>query len=738
MLRRNDRLLKWLSFGCAAGIVPILAAATVMEKLRGGDFVREHIYTSLPLLTLWGVTAFSSLLYLMKRHPWRRPAVVGLHLSFAVILAGALTTHLSGRHGKLHLRTGAPAVNEFLLSDNSPVEFPFAVSLGDFHPEYHEGTFAPSDFVSTVVIEDGGEHIEGTVSMNSIFTYRHYRFYQSGYDADGKGAVLSVSHDPCGIAVTYTGYLWLLLSMLGFFFERDSAFRRLLKHPSLRHTLPLLALALLPAGRLAAAPRTLPRDVAARFCDLHVYYDDRICPLQTLAKDFTLKLCGRSSYEGLTGEQVLAGWFFFYDDWKDEPCIVIKGEETARILGIEGNRARLTDFTGVHGYKLDAALRTDGAGRRNASAANEKFNLISSLCTGSLLRIYPYADPGTGDIVWYSLADRPSDDMPYDQWMFIRGSMDLVAERVAMRDHDGTMSLIDKIGKYQTKECGSALPSRLRFNAEKCYNKSNADKPLAMGCLGIGIICFVLSCLGSPAGRGIAGRLPLNIMLLALFIYLTAQIGLRWFASRHIPLTSGFETMHFMAWCSILLTLALRQRFGMMQPFGFLLCGLTLLTAMMGESSPRITNLIPVLHSPLLSIHVVLVMVAYTLLAFAMLNGLTAVIRRATHNDSVGETEYLCTVSRIILYPAMFCLAAGIFTGAVWANVSWGRYWGWDPKEVWALITLMVYSAALHTDSLAWFRRPMFFHAFCIAAFLTVLITYFGVNFLLGGMHSYA
>lgn len=143
----------------------------------------------------------------------------------------------------------------------------------------------------------------------------------------------------------------------------------------------------------------------------------------------------------------------------------------------------------------------------------------------------------------------------------------------------------------------------------------------------------------------------------------------------------------------------------------------------------------PVLDSPLLCIHVMLVMVAYALLAFVMFGGVAGVV---LHRRARGAAAQLQAVSRLMLYPAVFCLAAGIFVGAVWANVSWGRYWGWDPKEVWALVTLLVYALPLHAGSLPWFRRPLFFHWFCIAAFLSVLVTYFGVNFLLGGMHSYA
>ena len=221
-------------------------------------------------------------------------------------------------------------------------------------------------------------------------------------------------------------------------------------------------------------------------------------------------------------------------------------------------------------------------------------------------------------------------------------------------------------------------------------------------------------------------------------LYLTLQIALRWIVSDHIPLSNGFETMQFMAWCSALIALCAMRKFRMALPFGYLLCGFTLLVAMMGEASPRITQLMPVLQSPLLSIHVVVIMIAYSLLAFAMLNGVTALILHYTKQDSKAEVEYLQVVSNIMLYPAVFLLAIGIFVGAVWANISWGRYWGWDPKELWALITMLVYSAALHGSSLSWFRRSIFFHTFTIIAFLTVLITYFGVNFLLGGMHSYA
>ena len=202
-----------------------------------------------------------------------------------------------------------------------------------------------------------------------------------------------------------------------------------------------------------------------------------------------------------------------------------------------------------------------------------------------------------------------------------------------------------------------------------------------------------------------------------------------------------------MALCTLLLACIFRHRFSFTLPFGLIISGFALLVAYLGQNNPQITPLMPVLLSPWLSIHVSLIMVSYALFAFMMLNGLLAFCiggwRKKVIDSEIQEqrkvrVEQLMLFSRLMLYPAVFCLGAGIFIGAVWANVSWGRYWAWDPKEVWALISFLIYGAAFHGQSLAVFRQPRFFHAYMVLAFLTVLMTYFGVNYLLGGMHSYA
>ena len=733
------RLLKPLAFGLLGLIIILLMIATVVEKLQGSTFAQQNIYTVWWMVLLWGAMALLSFFYLVQQRLYRQIATFALHLSFLLIIIGAFVTHRYGVQGTLHLRKGDNPVSEFRLTDETTQKFPFSVELQGFELQYYEGTFAPMDYVSSINITDGEKRIAGRVSMNNIFKHRGYRLYQSGYDKDGKGTTLSVAYDPYGIGITYAGYLSLLLSMLGFFFQPNSVFRQLLCHPALRKgTIGIVAL--LCTVSVSAAPRTLPRDVAEEFGNLHVYYNDRICPVETLARDFTAKLYGKTSYQGLSPQQVLVGWFFFYDDWKREPMIKIKGADVQNILGVEDSYASLVDFTDKNGYKLDTALQSgDLTTRRNAESANEKFNLVSMLCTGSLLKIYPYADGQNAPTMWYSLADQLPKSVPYEQWLFICNSMNMVAEQVAMKDYDEVKSLLGKIRKYQLREAEDDLPAEWLFEAEKLYNSANYNRLLAMMSLCIGVVCFVLfGVLTAQRRLQTKAAVVCRIILWVICFYLSAHIIMRGLIAGYVPLSNGFETMQFMAWCSVVLTLVFGRRFRMALPFGYLLCGFTLLVAMMGEATPKITQLMPVLQSPLLSIHVVVIMIAYTLLAFMMLNGVTALIIHFTRPYAKQEIESLYILSRLMLYPALFLLVAGIFIGAVWANISWGRYWGWDPKEVWALITMLVYASALHSSSLSLFRRPMFFHVFCIVAFITVLITYFGVNFLLGGMHSYA
>ena len=736
-------IVKFLAFGLFGVVVFVLMAATILEKIHSTELVLSKIYTAPWMIALWTVATVCSLAHIILSGLHRRLRIVVLHLSFVVILVGALTTHLTGREGAFHLREGE-SVDEFMLRDGRPHKFGFWVTLDDFELRYYDGTFAPMDYVSHLRLSDEAGSVEGVVSMNNILRHKEFRIYQAGYDADAEGATLMVQHDPYGIAITYAGYIMLLLSFILFFFDRNSMFRKLLRHPSLRRlSVVVLFVLLTPLGVLAhesPLPRTLSPEAADSFCDVLVYHNHRIAPLETLAIEFTQKLTGKAEYRGLSAEQVFVGWYLFADDWTEEPMIKIKGEAVRRELGIEGGYARLVDFIGNDGYKLDNMLRSDSRSlRQSAELATEKFSLVSMLSMGTLLRVFPSTDAQSGDTVWYSPTDELPATMSGDEQLLVRKSLALVAQAAAGGDEQRVIEMMNDIARYQ-RSVAHALPSERKIAAERLYNSINYNRPLAMSCLTLGILSLLWLINLRREGRGVRVlRSLLYTFLVALALYLSLHIALRYYISGHIPLANGYETMQFMAWSSVVITLAIARRFPLALPFGLLVAGFTLLVAMLGEASPRITQLVPVLQSPLLSIHVMVIMISYTLLAFIMLNGISAMVLRALRGmEASADVEYLAVVSRIMLYPAVALLTAGIFIGAVWANLSWGRYWGWDPKEVWALITMLIYAALIHTSSLRALRNPMTFHLFAVVAFLAVLITYFGVNFFLGGMHSYA
>ena len=734
------KTLKRISFGILVIMLIVLATATVIEKTNGTPTARAWFYDNIAFVALWTAIAVSGLCYLLLRKMWKRPSVMLLHLSLLVILAGAGITWFTAVKGKMQAPQGT-AVNAFTTTDGKQHTLPFMLTLRSFKVQTYPGTPAPMDFVSHVTVSNQGENVNGTVSMNKVFSFDGYRFYQSGYDAEGRGAIFTVAHDPWGIAMTYTGYGLLLVGMIAVLIDRRSAFRALLRHPALKRGTAAIILLIAGMGVAYAQPQTLPRDVADTMGDLYILHNNRICPFQTFARQFTAKLYGKTSYKGLTAEQVAAGWIFFYDDWKNEPMIKVKNGNVRHLLGIDGKYASLEDFyrtvsSGAMQQAIDSLQAIDDqATIRALGEADERYQIANMVAAGTMIKLFPLNH--NGSLEWYS---HGSLDIPHDiddgKWLFMRSGMDYLYEMIAGQDWNGAPQFISKLKKYQAKECGAMLPSNTAFRAEKLYNSMEWDRPLSMALATLGIVLFIIACRCVAQSRRLprcARTCAIAVLVLSL-AYLTMELTLRWIISGHVPMSNGFETMQFMAWATVAITLLLSRRSMLVLPFGILTAGLALMVASFGESNPQITQLMPVLASPLLSVHVAVIMIAYSLLAFLMLSGVMAMILRRDR----AMVERLHVIGQIILYPAVFLLTIGVFIGAIWANVSWGSYWSWDPKEVWALITLIIYALPLHGQSLPLFRKPMFFHGYCIIAFLSVLITYFGVNFILGGMHSYA
>ena len=659
-------------------VVAVLVIATFVEHRFGSAVAYAHIYHSLAFRLLWAALAVAGTWLIVRKRLWRRPAALLLHAAFLVILAGALTTSLTSTSGMLHLRKGETTRTFF--DDRREVHtLPFEVTLTDFRVQYYPGTNAPRDYESRLRV--GGAQ-PMVVAMNRIGRWEGHRFYQSSYDDDLEGAVLTVTYDPYGILLTYMGYGLLLLAMFWLLVDKHGRFRTLLRHPALRRSafvvLGVVGATLVQPLHAAQLP-TIPRTQADSLMRRQVVYNNRVCPVNTLAIDFCKKLYGRPTFRHLSAEQVLFSWLFYPEAWQDVPMLKIKSSALRQRLGIEGDYARLSQLYDGTTYRLQAIAQGETDPNSPLSRAvqelDEKVGLILMLHKGTLI-------------------------VPVDA-----------------RARDARLS-------------------PLQVDIELLYNRLDVVKWGFMLCLTFGFVGFA-TLVGGVRRRWSA--LVQRIVLLAALIVLLAVFAFRWYLGGFVPLSNGFETMLFMAICTLVLALPLGRRFPFALPFGFLLAGFSLLVAHLGNLNPQITPLMPVLTSPLLSVHVTIVMLSYALFALMAMNSLYALwLLHRAHPLQRDRLAQLTVLNQLLLTPAVFLLAAGIFIGAVWANQSWGRYWGWDPKEVWALITMLIYALALHSASLPFFRRERNFHLFLALAFLSVLITYFGVNIFLGGMHSYA
>ena len=711
-------------------LVVCMGFSTIVEKFFGKDYVSEVIYDSWWFAALWALTAIVSMLYLIRKKVYRRFAVMMLHTSFIVILIGAMTTHVTSREGTLHLRKGE-AVAAFTDNEGVACALPFDICLKDFEIVHYPGTDAVMDYKAHIIVDSNGTEEEACISMNNIGKFADYRFYQSSYDADGQGTVLLVAFDPYGIAITYTGYLLLLAGLILTMCSRHSRIRQLLRIAS-RPALTMLVLCLC-CGQ-ARAGETVDKEIADEMGQVAVLYNGRICPLNTAATDFVTKLCGKSTWEGMSANEIFLNWTIFYTEWEKRTIIKVKDREVQKILGINGKWACVRDFyTSQNDYKLKdkiSDVSLSESTRKAIRETDEKIQVVTMFYNSELLRIFPLSNHGV--IEWHKPG---STELPQDvgeaEFQFINHIMDHLVMSILAKDVTKAKSIIAKIRVYQKEKAQDILPSGALMQAEIINNRLLSATWSVFVCLIFSLLFCVMFFSRRPERRvGICH----TVFVLLLTIYITLLIALRWWISGHVPMSNGFETMLFMAWISMLLTLTLTRHFPVMKAFGPVVSSFCLLVAMLASGNPQITQLMPVLQSPLLTFHVVFVMLAYAILAIITLIAIQCLALRLR----ASEMERMTTLSQFLLYPAVAFLAIGIFIGAVWANVSWGTYWSWDPKETWALITLMVYAIPLHQSSLWQSRKPRSYHWFVLLSFLTVLMTYFGVNYFLSGMHSYA
>ena len=738
-------------------VLVCMAAATIVEKSQGTDYAHAHYYGAWWFILIWAVLAALGAFYIIKRKV-KCASTLALHLSFIIILAGALLTHISAKRGMIHLRIGQPT-DTYMAQDEEQgmkeEKLPFSLCLQKFEAKMHDGTNAVADYSSKFTVIDGDDKSEGEVSMNNIYSHRSYRLYQSSYDEDGKGSVLAINADPFGIPVTYSGYALLFISLIWMLLDPKGGYRKLLASPLLKKGALGIAL-LLSVGNLQAAETgaldhaVLPKETAEKFGELNILYNDRICPVQTYALDFCKKIYGARSYKGLTAEQVLSGWIFYGDEWAKEPFIRVKSGELKSTLNLP-DYCSVSQFFNkdMGGYTIGQYVQEYYNGAQDkfhqqAADIDGKIQLIMDLRQGVSLKVLPYTFTKNvraskdhpfikaGTTTWFA----PTDKLPYavekQHALYITNVFSLLYGDVKAGNIDRVNIFFDKMKKYQQISGGNSLPSSTQYKAERINNAFPFATVLFMVNLTLGFIALFYTIYRMTKKREVKVLdIALPILLVVSFLALTFGLVLRWIISGNVPMSNGYESMLTVAWFVMLIAIFMQFRIRLVMVFGFLLSGFFLLVSHINQMDPAIGQMMPVLNSPLLSMHVSIIMMSYALLSLTFICGIMGICMRS-------HGEELQALSRVFLYPALTCMGFGIFIGAIWANVSWGNYWSWDSKETWALITFMIYAVVVHTQSLPVFRKPLVYHIYITLAFMSIAMTYFGVNYFLTGMHSYA
>lgn len=742
-------------------VLVCMAAATIVEKSQGTDYAHAHYYGAWWFILIWAVLAALGAFYIIKRKV-KCASTLALHLSFIIILLGALLTHVSAKRGMIHLRIGQPT-DTYMAQDEEQgmkeEKLPFSLCLKKFEAKMHDGTNAVADYSSKFTVIDGDDKSEGEVSMNNLYSHRSYRLYQSSYDEDGKGSVLAINADPYGIPVTYTGYALLFISLVWMLFDPKGGYRKLLKSPLLKKGALITALILSmgniqtlhaesATGNLQNA--VLPKETAEKFGELHILYNDRICPVQTFALDFCKKIYGARSYQGLTAEQVLSGWVFYGNTWANEPFIKIKSGEMKTAMNLPDYASLNTFFNReMGGYTIGQYVQEYYNGQQDkfhqqAADIDGKIQIIMELREGISLKVLPYTFSKNvkatkdhsfikaGTTTWFSPVDKLPQAVEHQHALYIRNVFSLLNGDVKAGNTSRVNEFFVKMKKYQEVSSGNSLPTATQYKAERINNAFPFATILFMANLTLGFIALFYTIYRMTKKREIKIlNIALPILLGVSFLALTFGLALRWIISGNIPMSNGYESMLTVAWFVMLISILMQLRIRIVMVFGFLISGFFLLVSHINQMDPAIGQMMPVLNSPLLSIHVSIIMMSYALLSLTFICGIMGISLRS-------HGEELQALSRIFLYPALTTMGFGIFIGAIWANVSWGNYWSWDSKETWALITFMIYAVVVHTQSLPVFRKPLVYHIYITLAFMSIAMTYFGVNYFLTGMHSYA
>jgi len=644
------------------------------------------------------------------------------------------------------------------------LQLPFGIKLNKFILDRYPGSNSPSSFRSEVTLFDSKNKIDKPYSiyMNHILKYKGYRFYQSSYDKDEKGTILSVNHDRAGMMVTYFGYILLFLFIILSIFNKNSLLRTItinaLNNSMKKVGITILAVTISSTALLGNNQKVVVDKKVADNLGKVLVQDQkgRTKPLYTLSSDIIRKVTKKNQLGDYTPMQVFLGFYSDFNNWKDVKLIKVSNSDIAKKLDITGDYAAFSDIVDLenNNYKLgklveDAYSKPEGSRNKldkEVIKLDERINVLYMIYTGEFFKIFPLKNETSN---WGT----PNEALKYakskEDSLYLKNVISMIIESSQKasetKDYKEVNEFVNSISDYQRKFSSYPLPSKAKINVEISYNKAKIFEKLFPYYATIGLILVITLIFSIVSGKENKPKLIkyLNILLIVGFVFHTIGLALRWYISGHAPLSNGYESMIFISWATLLAGFIFSKKSNFSIPATAVLSSLTLLVAHLSFMDPEITNLVPVLKSYWLTLHVSVIISSYGFLGLGALLGLIVMVLYSLSSSSNKEriskaADELTLLNYSTLTIGLYLLTIGTFLGAIWANESWGRYWGWDPKETWSLITIIIYSFIIHSRMIKTLRSIFTFNILSLFAFSSVLMTYFGVNYYLSGLHSYA
>ena len=671
---------------------------------------------------------------------------------------------------------------DFYLNFGSlAIELPFAVTLNDFIAEKYPGTEKSyASFMSKVRVEDITP-FEYEIYMNHVLDYKGYRFFQASFNPDEKGTILSVNHDWWGTNITYLGYILLYLSMIGIFFIGKTRFQDLSKSldkiNEKKKSLILFTLFFVFSSYSIQGQSSVfyqknaidfdsiikadafSESHARKFGELVIQDSGgRMKPANTFSSELLRKVSKNDKYQGLNSDQVLLSIMNNPAIWYNVPLIYLRrGNDSIRKLiniDLKSKYAPLLSFFDKNGnYKLannlEEAYRAGipNQFQKDFIEIDRRVNLLYSALEGKVMRIFPI--PNDTNNKWVSYPELDGANFIGKDSLYVRNILPLYFQslRLAQKDKDYKQAenLLESINGFQKRFGSEVLPNDDKIRAEIVYNKYDIFKKLFSWYLYSGLLFFVILIIQIfKSNRFISLSVKgFKIVMVLLFTLHTIGLISRWYISGHAPWSDAYESMIYVAWATQFFGLIFGQKSDLTMASTAFVAGMILMIAHWNWMDPEIANLVPVLDSYWLMIHVAVIVGSYGPFALGMIIGavsllLMLVATNKNKNKIKLQIKELTIINELSITVGLIMLTIGNFLGGMWANESWGRYWGWDPKETWALISIMVYAFVIHMRLIPGLRGSWIFNLMSIIAFGSILMTYFGVNFYLVGLHSYA